>query len=362
MNISMRTISLISLRAGLAIAFTAFLFGYSGQVSYAASRAITDTTALMPGRSQGKEAKLVVSLLTRYHYRKTTFSDSLSSVFLDNYLKQLDPSRAYFLAADVKSFEPYRYRLDNLLSQENVDAAFVIYRVYRKRFIARMDQVVNDLVNRNFDYTTAETYDSDRDNAPWAQSPDELDRLWVTIIKSQALSLRLSGKKDAEIASTLKARFERFRKSGMQVNQEDVFSTFLNALTESYDPHTNYLSPRASDLFKQNMSLSLEGIGARLQTDNDYTKVFEIVPGGPADKSGKLHPNDLITGVAQGEEGEMVDIIGWRVDDVVKLIKGPKGTVVRLQILPTATGINGPAEIIRLERDKIKLEDQAAQK
>jgi carboxyl-terminal processing protease len=321
-----------------------------------------DTVALAPSKVNGREARMVSTLLSRYHYRKTPFTDSLSSVFLNAYVQSLDPSRTYFLESDIKSFEQYRYRLDNLINQENVDAGFVIYRVFRKRFLTQMDFVLNDLVKRKFDYTAEEFYDNDRDHAPWAKSQEELNSVWFKNIKNQALSLKLSGKKEEEIESTLKARYERYRKSIIQFNSEDVFSVYLNALTESFDPHTNYLSPKASDLFKQNMSLSLEGIGARLQQDNDYTKIFEIVPGGPADKSGKLHPNDLITAVGQGVDGEMVDVIGWRLDDVVKLIKGPKGTSVRLQVIPAATGINGPTEILTLVRDKIKLEDQAANK
>lgn len=321
-----------------------------------------DTLALAPSKVNGKEAKMVATLLGRYHYKKMVFSDSLSSVFLDAYIQSLDPSHSYFLESDIRSFDQYRYRLDNFISQENVDAGFSIYRVFRKRFLDQMDFVLNDLIVRKYDYSGDEYYDSDREKAPWAKTKEELNDVWIRNIKSQTLSLKLSGKPDSEIESTLRTRYERYKKSVVQFNSEDVFSVYLNALTESFDPHTNYLSPKASDLFKQNMNLSLEGIGARLQSDNDNTKIFEIVPGGPADKSGKLHPNDLITAVGQGEQGELVDVVGWRLDDVVKLIKGPKGTVVRLQFIPAATGINGPSQIITIVRDKIKLEDQAAKK
>jgi len=330
--------------------------------SFQSPAATQDTVTLVPSKVNGKEAKMAATLLTRYHYRKTPFSDSLSSVFLDAYLNSLDPSKTYFLESDIRSFDFYRYRLDNLINQENVDAGFSIYSVFRKRFLRQMDLVLNDLIKRKYDYSSDEYYDSERDHAPWAKTQQELDAVWIGNVKSQALSLKLSGKKEEEIETTLRTRYERYRKSVVQFNSEDVFSLYLNALTESFDPHTNYLSPKASDLFKQSMSLSLEGIGARLQSDNDYTKIFEIVPGGPADKSGKLHPNDLITAVGQGADGELVDVIGWRLDDVVKLIKGPKGTTVRLQVIPAATGINGPSEILTLVRDKIKLEDQAARK
>jgi carboxyl-terminal processing protease len=225
-----------------------------------------------------------------------------------------------------------------------------------------MDYVLKSLVGSTFDYTAQEYYDTDRDQAPWPASIKEMNDLWTQIIKSQALSLRLAGKSQPEIEEALRSRYDRFVKSMSQTNSEDVFGIYMNAITESYDPHTNYFSPKTADLFKQNISQSLEGIGARLQTENDYTKIAEILPGGPAEKSDRIHVNDRIIGVGQGEDGEMVDVIGWRLDDVVKLIKGPKGTRVRLSVLPAATGVNGPAVEISLIRDKIKLEDLTAKK
>lgn len=323
---------------------------------------VADTVSLKAKKVYGKEAKIISNLLDRYHYRRIGFTDSLSSVVLDAYVQSLDPSRSYFLEGDIKSFEPYRFKIDDFVNAERVDVAYTIFKVFKSRYVEQMDYVMKTLVNQEFDYTTNEFYDSDRENAPWPKTKAEANDIWRKTVKSQALSLKLSGKKQEEISKTLTTRFERFQKSLTQFNSEDVFSIFMNAITEAYDPHTNYLSPKASDLFKQAMSLSLEGIGARLQTENDYTKIFEIIPGGPADKSGKLHVGDFIIGVAQGEDGELVDIIGWRVDDAVKLIKGPKGTTVRLQILPGASGQKGAPEVISLVRDKIKLEDQAAKK
>ena len=321
-----------------------------------------DTLKLSPGPFYGREARAVDSLLRRFHYRKTEFADSLSSVMLDNYLASLDPSRTYFMESDIRDFSRYRFSLDDRTRKGDVSAAFDIFRVYRRRLLQEMDYVLGTLVSTRFDYSADEYFDSDRDQAPWAKDKQELDRIWYQLVKNQALSLKLSGKKDEDIPAALRTRFERTRKTIVQFKSEDVFSLYLNALTEAFDPHTNYLSPRQSDLFKQNMSLSLEGIGARLQTDNDYTKIFEIVPGGPAERSGKLHPNDYIIAVGQGTEGELTDVIGWRIDDVVKLIKGPKGTTVRLQIIPVKTGLNGPTEIVTIVREKIKLEDQAARK
>ncbi len=323
---------------------------------------IGDTLELKPKAVYGKEARVVSYILDNNHYRKIQLNDSLSSAVLDAYLEEIDNNKTYLLASDIQSFERYRYLLDDLTRNEDVTPAYAIYQVFKIRFIERMEYVMNELVTKEFDFSQDEYYDTDREHMPWAGSKVDLDETWRKIIKSQALSLKLAGKNQDEISDILRKRYQRFVKNMDQFNSEDIFSLYMNALAESYDPHTNYLSPKASDLFKQSMSLSLEGIGARLQSENDYTKIFEIVPGGPAQKSGKLKPDDLIIGVAQGEAGEMIDVVGWRLDEVVKLIKGPKGTTVRLQLLPAPMGVNGAPQEITLVRDKIKLEDQAAKK
>lgn len=321
-----------------------------------------DTLELKPKPVFGKEARVISYILDNNHYRRIKLNDSLSAAILDRYVKELDNSKTYFLAADVKSFEKFKYAIDDLTRNENVNPAFDIYQVFAKRYKERMDYVMKTLILQNFDYSVDEYYETDRDKENWANSKEELNDVWRKIIKSQALSLKLAGKKPEEITEALKTRYQRFSKSFAQFNAEDVFTIYMNSITEAYDPHTNYLSPKQSDLFKQQMSLSLEGIGAQLQAENDYTKVVQILPGGDAQKSGKVNVNDLIIGVAQGKDGEMVDVVGWRLDDVVKLIKGPKGTTVRLLILPAKTGVNGPSQEVVLVRDKIKLEDKAAKK
>lgn len=328
------------------------LFGFNG----------LDTAKLVSKPVYGREANVIVQILNKNHFRKITLNDSLSATILDHYIKEMDNNKSYFLASDIKSFEKYRSTIDDLTVQENIEPAYEIYNLFRKRYKERMDYALNTLINQNFDYSSNEVYETEREKEPWAKSTEELNDLWRKVVKSQALSLKLAGKKPDEIKETLKKRYERFVKSMSQVNAEDVFSLYMNSITEAFDPHTNYLSPKSTELFKQSMSLSLEGIGARLQTDNDYTKIFEIVPGGPAAKSGLLSANDIITGVAQGKDGEMIDVIGWRIDDVVKLIKGPKGTTVRLQIFPALTGVKGPSKEISIVREKVKLEDQAAKK
>ena len=321
-----------------------------------------DTLSLKAKPIYGREARVIASILNERHYRKIKLNDSLSSAILESYLKELDNNKTYFLASDVKSFEKYRFAIDDYTNSENVDLAFDIYNVFRKRYQERMDYVMTNLVNQDFDYTVDEYYETDRDHEPWARDVAALNDVWRKVIKNQELSLKLAGKKPEEIKDTIKKRYDRFIKSFTQFNSEDVFSIYMNCIAEAYDPHTNYFSPKSADLFKQQMSLSLEGIGAQLQTENDFTKVVKILSGGPAEKSNKLYVNDLITGVAQGHSGEMIDVVGWRIDEVVKLIKGPKGTTVRLQVLPAATGVNGASQEMVFVRDKIKLEDQAAKK
>lgn len=321
-----------------------------------------DTTRLQAKPVFGKEARVITSLLDRHHFRRIKFNDSLSTVVLRNYFNELDPSHVYFLESDIRKFDYLKDKLDDMSRSENVTPAFLIYSVFQDRYRMRLTYVLNNLVGKEFDYTADEYYDTDRDEAPWPQTSQELDEIWRKVIKSQALALKLAGKSQPDITDIMKKRYERLLKSFDQINNEDVFSIYMNTITESYDPHTSYLSPKASDLFRQSMSLSLEGIGARLTTENEYTKVAEIIPGGPADKSKSLHANDLISGVAQGKDGEMVDVVGWRLDEVVKLIKGPKGTEVRLQVLPAQTGVSGPPVILSFVREKVKLEDQAAKK
>lgn len=322
-----------------------------------------DTTQLKPKAVYGKEAKVIAYILDNNHYRKIQLNDSLSSVILDQYIRTLDLNKTYFTQQDIKDFEKYRYQIDDLTRSENVDPAYAIYQVFKKRFDERMAYVLSKQIYEKFDYTADEYYETDRDKEPWAKNGAELNEIWRKIIKSQALSLKLGGKSPEETQKLLKERYDRLVKTYTRdVNSEDIFGMYMNSITESYDPHTNYFSPAAADRFKQSISLSLEGIGARLQTDNDYTKVVEVLAGGPAEKSKLIQVNDKIVAVAQGEDGEFVDVVGWRIDDVVKLIKGPKGTKVRLQILNAETGINGKPHEIMLVRDKIKLEDAQAKK
>lgn len=316
-------------------------------------------TVLEPAPKHWKETYLINNLLGKNHYRDIELNDSLSSVVFTEYLNSLDANKSYFLKADVDYFSKYEYELDDFIKRGNVDVAFQIFRIFRERANTRIDYV-DELLEKGFDYSIDESLDLDDEHMTWATSVDEINDRWRQIIKSQALSLKLAGKTDEETVKSLKERYERYRKGINQYNADDVFQFYMNSYTSSYDPHTNYFSPISADNFNMNMSQSLEGIGARLSQSLDYTVVNEVVAGGPAYKSKLLHKDDKIIAVAQGDEGEFVDVIGWRLLDVVQLIRGNKGTVVRMQVIKFDGAAGAPPEEIRLVRDKIKLDDQSA--
>ncbi|MGE5354393.1 MAG: carboxy terminal-processing peptidase [Acidobacteriota bacterium] len=325
------------------------------------SSGIDAAGALAPENYLEKEDHLIMVLLSRYHYKKTDVNDSLSSKIFDRYIKTLDYNRLYFLQSDIAGFEKYRYALDDALNNGQLKPAYDIFNLFVQRMKDRQEYIHNTLKNE-FDFTKDESYTPDRKDAPWAKDKNELDELWRKRLKDEALREKLKDKDWAKISETLEKRYSNMERRIQQYKSEDVFQLFMNQFTESIDPHTNYLSPITSENFNMQMSLSLEGIGASLMSEDEYTKVAEVIPGGPAFKSKLLKVNDKIVGVAQGEDGEMVDVINKSLDDVVKLIRGPKGTLVRLQILPSDAGVNAKPKEIRIVRDKVKLEEQAAKK
>lgn len=314
---------------------------------------------LSPAPYMPKEDELINTILSRYHYKKFNLNDSLSSVIYDRYIKSLDYNRSFFLASDIKNFEKYRYQLDDDFKNGILSPEFDIYNTFMKRLNDRINYV-HTLLKKGFDFSKKENYEFRRDSADWPKDENEWNDIWRKRIKNDALNLILAGKSWPSTDTTLQKRYDNYRKAYAQLNSEDVFQIAMNALTESIDPHTNYLSPISSENFKIDMARALEGIGAQLQSEDDYTKVVEVLPGGPAFKSNLLHNGDKIIGVAQGDHGEMVDVIGWRLNDVVQLIRGPKGTVVRLQIIPASEGINAVPKEIKLVRDKVKLEEMSA--
>ena len=315
-------------------------------------------TTLKPQQKHITEVSLIKNILMRNHYRKQVLNDSLSEVMFNNYINSLDAGKTNFLQSDVDYFSKYSTTLDNDIESGNVDVGFQIFRIFRERSNTRLNYV-DELLKNGFDYSKKESIKLDSKDEVWASNESELNERWRKIIKSQALSLKLAGKEDEEIKKTLSERYQRYKKGINQYNNDDVFQFYMNSFTESFDPHTNYFSPISSENFKINMSQSLEGIGAQLTQKLDYIMVNEIIPGGPAYKSKAIHKGDKIVGVAQGDEGEFVNLIGWRVIDAVQLIRGDKGSIVRLELLKDGSTSEIP-EVLRLERDKIKLESQSA--
>ncbi|GIK23298.1 MAG: carboxy terminal-processing peptidase [Ignavibacteriota bacterium] len=344
------------------IALLTLNFSISGSrstFSYSDSEEKDTLTILQPLNHYKTESQLLVSLLSRYHYKQVEIDDSLSEKIFNRYLKVLDNGKNYFLKSDIDKLISYKDKLDDNLIDGNLDFYFETFNLYRQRFNERL-QFIDSLLNTEFDYSADENYQYNRDKANWAKDKSELDELWRKRLKNDALTYKLNGKDWEFIQKTLRKRYKNLANFINQYKPEDVFQFAMNSFTENIDPHTNYLSPVSSENFKIDMSLSLEGIGARLQTEDDYTKIVEIIPGGPAYKSGLLKADDKIIGVAQGNDGEFEDIIGWRITDAVKLIRGKAGTTVRLQIIKAGSDLNSKPIEITLVRDKIKLEDQAA--
>ena len=328
---------------------------------HAAIAELETTEAPQPKAKQARTIKLINHLITNSHYRKRSLDDSFSETVLEAYLDRLDPTRSLFVRSDIDQFEKLRHSFDDYIRDGNLQPAFVIFNVLRIRIDQRVEYALARL-DQPFDFTLDEHYLFDREEASWADDMQQLDELWRKRIKNDILSLRLTeGGDQADILDTLKQRYTHLARRTRQFKSEDVFQTFVNAYINSIEPHTSYFSPRASENFNINMRLSLEGIGAVLQTDNEYTKVRRVLPGGPADLAGELKAEDRIIGVAQGEE-EIIDVIGWRLGDVVELIRGPTASIVRLEILPGGTEPDSHTRVISIQRDKINLEDQAAKK
>ena len=312
--------------------------------------------------SRHKQAtSVIIHIIQTYHYKKKVLDNDLSSEILDNYLDNLDQNRSFFTQEDINQFEKYRFELDEALSEAELDPAFEIFRRYRQR-VAERSLYAIEILKSDFDFTIDEEFRFDRRDISWLEDTNSLNEIWRKRVKNDYLNLQLSGKEQHEIRETLTKRYTRIRTSTFQLDANDIFQTFINAYTTAIEPHTSYFSPRTSKNFDISMSLSLEGIGAVLRGESDYTQVQKVITGGPAEMGGALKAEDKIIGVGQEKDGEIVDVIGWRLDDVVDLIRGPKGSVVRLEILPKGTGAEGPSRIISITRDKIKLEEQAAQK
>ena len=338
---------------------SAILVGFTIVASPLHAEESSELPQLAPEIQHAKATKRLVSTYARNHYVKFSLDDDLSQKIFERYLRNLDFNKHFFISSDIESFAKLSNLFDDALMTSNVQIAYDIYNLNLQRREARLDYALS-LLDSEFDFTKAgDKFYYDREDAQWAANEVELNELWRQRVKYDLSNLILAEKTLDEAKELLKKRYERSKKRLSQTKSEDVFQAFMNAFSRSIEAHTSYLSPRNADRFQMQMNLSFEGIGASLQVEDDYTVIRAIIPGGPADASGALKPEDKIVGVAQGKE-DMVDVVGWRLDDVVELIKGPKGTTVRLEIIKGSADSTS-REIISLVRDKVKLEDRQAQ-
>ena len=342
-----------------AITFTAAVLACTA--SPKAQKPVEGISNIKPDEQQSLVAKEVVGLIENYNYKKIKLNDSISSIIFDRYIKALDPSKYYFLESDIKEFEANRFSLDDDLRIGDLSAPFYIFNVYLKRYNERVDYSVSQIKNK-YDFSQNDTYVYDREKMPWIKSTAELNEIWKKRVKYELVNLKIAGTDDAKNVETLTKRYANLKSQAAKFNNQDVFQILMDSFTEAIDPHTNYFNPRNAEAFNQEMSRSLEGIGAVLQSENEVTKIASVMPGGPAFKSKKLNAGDKIIAVAQGADGEFEDIIGWRIDNAVSKIKGPKGTTVRLKVIPVGQELSSKPQIITLVREKIILADQSAKK
>ena len=341
---------LLALSLGLALTAPLALLAASGDIALPAG----------PTKDQSTTARMVFGLLSdsRYAYRPRALDDALSREILTEYLKTLDPGKVFLTAQDVAGFDKYATTLDDAIKTGQVDPAWAIFALYRQRVDERISYA-RKLLKGDFDFSKDERYSYDRKDAPWADSA-AIEALWRQSVKNDWLRLRLAGKPADEIRKTLDKRYANLLTSVQQLKGDEVFQSFMNAYTGSIDPHTDYMNPRSAENFNMQMSNSLEGIGAVLFRQDDVVVVREMVPGGPAARSGKLKPGDRVVGVGQGVSGEMKDVIGWRIDDVVQLIRGAANTQVRLDVVPAEAPLDSKPQLVTITRAKVRLEDARA--
>ncbi|MFQ5559668.1 MAG: carboxy terminal-processing peptidase [Nitrospinota bacterium] len=323
-----------------------------------------ETTSLQPLPVLARTNEAILKSLKYDHYKRVPIDNHLSSEFFNKYLSYLDPARSYFYKTDIEEFEKYRYKLDDALFRGDLNPAYQIYNRYQKRLTNRLKTLIASLEKGVgwMDFTKKENLPLNRENALWPKNEAEMKELWRKRLKASVLNLMLADKKPGKIADLLIKRYTNKLNRVKQTKSDDVFQTYINALAQTYDPHTQYYSPRDTENFNIHMSLSFEGIGAFLQVEEEYTKVMRLIPAGPAEKSKNLKPADRIVGVGQGDRGEIVDVVGWRIDDVVQLIRGPKGTVVQLQIIPADGNDEHQTKVVKITRNTVLLEEQSAKK
>lgn len=316
---------------------------------------------IQPDEQQSIVCKTVAQLVSGYNYKKVPLDDSISKVIFNRYIKMLDESHNYFLASDIADFEKYKTVLDDDVQTGNLADVFYMFNVYQKRYVEHVKYSLAQ-IDDNFDYTKNETFTFDREDLPWLASQAEMDNSWKERVKYDLLNLKLANSDMAKNKETLKKRYENLLSQTAKLNNQDVFQLFMDAFTNAIDPHTNYFNPANAAQFNIEMTRQLEGIGASLLSENEFVTIKTVVPGGPADKSKQINIDDRIFAVAQGKDGEFQNIVGWRTENAIALIRGSKGTIVRLEILPKGVSVSSKPKIVEMVREKIILKDQSAKK
>lgn len=322
---------------------------------------VAGSNDLQPDEQQSLVCKQVASLISNYNYKKVPLNDSVSAIIYDRYIKSLDENHSYFLASDIKDFEKYKTVLDDDIKAGNLADAFYIFNVFQKRYIEHVKYSIEQ-ISKNFDFNKTETFIYDRDKLPWIATQNDMDAIWTKRVKYDLLNLKLASSDMAKNKETLKKRYENLLTQSNKLSNQDVFQYFMDAFTEAIDPHTNYFNPSNAANFNIEMSRQVEGIGASLLVENEYVTIKTIVPGGPADKSHQISVDDRIVAVAQGKTGEFQNVVGWRVDNAIAIIRGTKGTTVRLEILPAGANASSKPKVVEMVREKIILKDQSAKK
>ena len=309
----------------------------------------------------GTVGRQIAELIENYTYKKTPLNDSISGLIYERYIKAFDSNKTYFFQTDIEEFEQGKFWLDDALKNNDLSFAYYVFNVFQKRYINSLKYSLT-VINQPFKFDKLDTFFYNREKLAWFKNEQEMQHWWKKRVNYDLLNLKLAGSDSTKSVATLKKRYEDLIAQSEKLNNQDVFQIFMNAFTESVDPHTNYFNPANAANFNIEQSRTLEGIGATLTIESEMITIASIVVGGPADKSKLLHVKDRIIGVAQGKDGDFTDIIGWRLDNAIQLIRGPKGTTVKLKILPSGEASTAEPKIIEIVRDKIVLKDQLAKK
>ncbi len=339
-----------------------YLFIFLMVSFYSIGTGFAESNIVTPLKTHSEQCIKIISALEQYHYLGKKLDNAMSASIFDRYIKSLDPSRQLLTQEDMNRISQYKYRFDRDLKKGNLAPAYEIFNLYLSKSVLRLEYLLSLVKTweKDMDFSTDDVIIIDNEIRSFQKTPEDLYLLWKNELKNHIITMKLDNQENNKISESLEKIYTNRLKRLSQTNTKDVFQIFMNSVTTSFDPHTQYFAPRVSEDFDIHMRLSLEGIGAVLQNEYEYTKVVRLIPKGPADKSHLLMPGDKIIAVGQGKDGELKDTIGERIDDVVKLIRGPKNTYVRLKIIPAKKADS--ITTISIKRDKVKLEEQSAQK